>query len=308
MNPPWETDTTTKVSEAQRILFYNDVERRLEKLLKLLDRVLQYSPSPTELEAFEDDSDYVLFPLMGEDHPAGNWIEEGEVDRHENTGEDDGAEGGGGMHIQDCPERDAIAAAIYQRLDMPADDMTKYSLPWKDTFPGKLEMFLDHLDEHGCHRIVALAQIAASEGQARQAEDPDRRRAFINLEFVSFLELEITKANEVISKPHIRSNISSGHRTRLNAFRMRTAFRGGRGLGSPLVEGFTPDQMPVDEPRHIRVFDPFQLWAPLLVWGPQSLPARSVRTGPSILVEVETSTETSAAEGSEDPGEQDEIL
>ncbi|KAG6305332.1 hypothetical protein E4U44_008329 [Claviceps purpurea] len=308
MNPPWETDTTTKVSEAQRILFYNDVERRLEKLLKLLDRVLQYSPSPTELEAFEDDSDYVLFPLMGEDQPAGNWIEEGEVDRHENAGEDDGAEEGGGMHIQDCPERDAIAAAIYQRLDMPADDMTKYSLPWKDTFPGKLEMFLNHLDEHGCHRIVASAQIAASEGQARQAEDPDRRRAFINLEFVSFLELEVTKANEVISKPHIRSNISSGHRTRLNAFRMRTAFRGGRGLGSPLVEGFTPDQMPVDEPRHIRVFDPFQLWAPLLVWGPQSLPERSVRTGPSILVEVETSTGTSAAEGSEDPGEQDEIL
>ncbi|KAG6170031.1 hypothetical protein E4U11_003114 [Claviceps purpurea] len=308
MNPPWETDTTTKVSEAQRILFYNDVERRLEKLLKLLDRVLQYSPSPTELEAFEDDSDYVLFPLMGEDQPAGNWIEEGEVDHHENAGEDDGAEEGGGMHIQDCPERDAIAAAIYQRLDMPADDMTKYSLPWKDTFPGKLEMFLNHLDEHGCHRIVASAQIAASEGQARQAEDPDRRRAFINLEFVSFLELEITKANEVISKPHIRSNISSGHRTRLNAFRMRTAFRRGRGLGSPLAEGFTPDQMPVDEPRHIRVFDPFQLWAPLLVWGPQSLPARSVRTGPSILVDVETSTETSAVEGSEDPGEQDEIL
>ncbi|KAG6161862.1 hypothetical protein E4U36_006838 [Claviceps purpurea] len=308
MNPPWETDTTTKVSEAQRILFYNDVERRLEKLLKLLDRVLQYSPSPTELEAFEDDSDYVLFPLMGEDQPAGNWIEEGEVDHHENAGEDDGAEEGGGMHIQDCPERDAIAAAIYQRLDMPADDMTKYSLPWKDTFPGKLEMFLNHLDEHGCHRIVASARIAASEGQARQAEDPDRRRAFINLEFVSFLELEITKANEVISKPHIRSNISSGHRTRLNAFRMRTAFRRGRGLGSPLVEGFTPDQMPVDEPRHIRVFDPFQLWAPLLVWGPQSLPARSVRTGPSILVDVETSTETSAVEGSEDPGEQDEIL
>ncbi|KAG6102407.1 hypothetical protein E4U30_006645 [Claviceps sp. LM220 group G6] len=308
MNSPWETDTTAKVSEAQRILFYKDVKRRQEKLLKLVDRVLQYSPTPTEREAFEDDSvmtDLMLFPLMGEDQPAGNWIEEGEVDRYENAGEDNGAEGGGGMHIQDCPERDAIAAAIYQRLDMPADDRTEYSLPWKDTFPGKLEMFLNHLDEHGCHRIAATAQIAASEDPGRQAEDPDGCRAFINLEFVSFLQLQIKHANEVISKPHLRSNISSGRRTRHNAFMARTAFWGGR---SPLVEGFTPDQMPVDEPRHIRVFNPFQTWSPLLVWGSQTLPADSVRAEPSILVEVETPTEISAAEGSEDPGEEDEIL
>ncbi|KAG6064225.1 hypothetical protein E4U32_000450 [Claviceps aff. humidiphila group G2b] len=311
MNSSWETDTTAKVSEAQRMIFYNDVERRQKLLLKLVDRVLQYSPTPTEREAFEEDSvmtDLVLFPLMGDDQPAGDWIEEGEVDRYENAGEDSGAEGGGGMHIQDCPERDAIAVAIYQRLDMPADDRTEYSLPWKDTFPGKLEMFLDHLDMHRCHRIAATAQIAASEDPGRQAEDSDGRRAFINLEFLSFLQLQIKHANEVISKPHLRSNISSGHRTRHNAFMARTAFRGGRGSGSPLVEGFTPDQMPVDEPRHVRSLGPFQLWAPLLVWGPQTLPADSVRAEPSILVEVETFTEISAAEGSEDPSEQDEIL
>ncbi|KAG5959180.1 hypothetical protein E4U57_000867 [Claviceps arundinis] len=312
MNTPWKPDTTAKVSEAQRMIFYNDVKRRQEKLLKLVDRVLQYSPTPTEREAFEEDSmmaDLVLFPLMGDEvQHAGNWTEEGEVDRYENAGEDSGAEGGGGMHIQDCPERDAIAVAIYQRIDMPADDRTEYSLPWKDTFPGKLEMFLNHLDEHRCHRIVATAQIAASEDPGRQAEDPDGRRAFINLEFVSFLQLQIKHANEVISNPHLRSDISSGRRTRHNAFMARTAFRGGRGSGSPLVEGFTPDQMPVDEPRHERPLGPFQLWAPLLVWGPQTLPADSARAEPSILVEVETPTEISAAEGSEDPGEQDEIL
>ncbi|KAG6031272.1 hypothetical protein E4U19_008095 [Claviceps sp. Clav32 group G5] len=293
MNTPWETDTTAKVSEAQRMLFYNDVGRRQQKLLTLLDRVFQYtdSPAPTEREAFEEDSvmtDYVLFPSMDEDQPASSWGEEHEADRYENAGEDDGAEGGAGMHIQDCPERDAIAMAMYQCLDVPVGDRTKFSLPWVDTFPGKLEMFLNHLDEHHCHLS------AASEGQGSQAEGTDRRRASINPELVSFLQLEIEEAHELISNPHLRSNISSAHRMRHNAFRARTAFQGGRGPSSPLVEGFTPDQMPVSEPRHVRVHDPFQLWAPLLVWRPQILP--------------ETSTEISAAEGSEDPGEEDEIL
>ncbi|KAG5923443.1 hypothetical protein E4U61_003344 [Claviceps capensis] len=291
MNTPWETDTTTKVSDAQRILFYYDVERREEKLLNLLDRVLQYVPSPATLEAFTEalaGADYVLVPERDEDQPAGTWHEEGEVGRHENKEEDDGAS-------RVCPERNAIASDICRLLQIPADDMTKFALPWKDTIPGKLEAFLNHLDEHRCHRIAASAQIAASEGQGRQAEDPDRHRAFINPEFVNFLEEEIEHANVVLSNPHLRSNISSGYRTRRNAFRARTEFRGGRGLSSPLVEGFTPDQMSVDESRNIRVFGPFQLWAPLLVGWPNTLPA-------------ETSTEISAAEGSEDPGEQDEIL
>ncbi|KAG6056327.1 hypothetical protein E4U17_002283 [Claviceps sp. LM77 group G4] len=293
MNTPWETDTTAKVSEAQRMLFYNDVGRRQQKLLTLLDRVLQYtySSTPTEREAFEEDTvmtDPVLFPLEDEDQPAGSWGEEREADRHENAGEDDGAEGGAGTQIQECSERDVIAMAIYQCLDMPAGDRTKFSLPWKDTFPGKLEMLLNHLDEHRCHLS------AASEGQGSQAEGTNRRRAFINLELVSFLQLEMEEAHGFISNPHFRSNISSGHRIRHNAFRARTAFRDGRGPSSPLVESFTPDQMPVSEPRHVRVHDPFQLWAPLFVWGPQILP--------------ETSTEISAAGGSEDPGEEDEIL
>ncbi|KAG5945050.1 hypothetical protein E4U60_005523 [Claviceps pazoutovae] len=304
MNPPWETDTTAKVSETQRILFYNGVELREEKLLNLLDRVLQYVPSPATLEAFTEAlarTDYVLFPERDEDQPAGTWHEEGEVGRHENAEEDDGAS-------RVCPERNAIASDICRLLQIPADDMTKFALPWRDTIPGKLEAFLNHLEEHRCHRIAASAQIAASEGQGRQAEDPDRHRAFINPEFVIFLEEEIEHANEVISNPHLRSDISSGHRTRRDAFRARTESRGGRGLSSPLVKGFTPDQMPVDEPRHIRVFDPFQLRAPLLVWGLKTLPADSVRSERRTLVEVETSTEISAAEGSEDPGEQDEIL
>ncbi|KAG6185207.1 hypothetical protein E4U27_000592 [Claviceps purpurea] len=304
MNSPWETDTTAKVSEVQRLLFYDDVERREEKLLNLLDRVLQYVPSPATLEAFTEalaGTDYVLFPEKDEDQPAGTWHEEGEVGRHENAGEDDGAS-------RACPERNAIASDICRLLQMPEYDTTKFALPWKDTIPGKLEAFLDHLDEHRCHCIAASAQIAASKGQGRQAEDPDKHRAFINPEFVDFLQEEIEHANEVISNPHLKSNISSGHRTRRNAFRARTEFRGGRGLGSPLVEGFTPDQMPVDEPRNIRVLGPFQLWAPLLLWEPETLPADSVRTERSTLVEVETSTGLSAAEGSEDPGEQDEIL
>ncbi|KAG5973678.1 hypothetical protein E4U58_004616 [Claviceps cyperi] len=153
------------------------------------------------------------------------------------------------------------------------NDVTKFALPWKDFIPGKLEAFLNHLDEHRCHCIAAPAQIAASEGPGRQAEDPDRHRAFINPKFVDFLQEEIEDANDVISTPHLRSNIGSRNRTRHNAFRARTDFRGGRGLSSPLVEGFMPDQMPVDEPRHVRVFNPFQTWSPLLPWEPETVPA-----------------------------------
>ncbi|KAG6094479.1 hypothetical protein E4U30_006649 [Claviceps sp. LM220 group G6] len=304
MNSPWETDTTGKVSEAQRMIFYHDVERRQEKLLKLLDRVLQYVPSPATLEAFTEalaGTNYVLFPERDEDQPAGNWHGEGEAGRHENAGEDDGAS-------RACPERNAIAADICRLMRTPSNDQTKFALPWKDTIPGKLEAFLNHLDEHRCHRIAATAQIAASEDPGRQTEDLDRHRAFINPKFVDFLQDEIDDANDVILKPHLRSNIGSRNRTRHNAFMARIEFRGRRGSSSPLVEGFTPDQMPVDEPRHVRVFNPFQTWSPLLLWEPQTLPADSVMAGPSILVEVETTTEISAAEGSEDPGEQDEIL
>ncbi|KAG6064228.1 hypothetical protein E4U32_000453 [Claviceps aff. humidiphila group G2b] len=297
-------DTTAKVSEVQRMIFYHDVEHRREKLKKLLDRVLQYVPSPAKLEAFTEalaGTDFVLFPERDEDQPAGNWHEEGEAGRRENSGEDDGAS-------RACPERNAIAADICRLMRTPADYQTKFALPWKDTIPGKLEAFLNHLDEHRCHRIVVTAQIAASEGPGRQAEDLDRHRAFINPEFVDFLQDEIDDANDVISKPHLGSNIGSRNRTRHNAFMARTAIRGRRGSSSPLVEGFTPDQMPVDEPRHVRAFNPSQTWSPLLLWEPETLPADSVRAGPSILVEVETTTVTSAAEGSEDPGEQDEIL
>ncbi|KAG6027381.1 hypothetical protein E4U40_001566 [Claviceps sp. LM458 group G5] len=304
MNTPWETDTTAKVSEAQRILFYVDVERRQEKLRKLLNRVLQYVPSPANLEAFTEalaGTDFVLFPERDEYQPEGDCHVEGEVGRHENAGEDDGAS-------RACPERTAIASDICRLLQMPADDKTKYALPWKDTIPGKLEAFLNHLDEHRCHRIAASAQIAASRGLGRQTGDPDRHPAFINPEFVDFLQEEIDHANDVLSKPHLRNDTGSRQRTRHIAFRARIESRGGRGLSSPLVEGFTPDQMPVDEPRHVRAFNPFQTWSPLLLWEPETLPEDSVRTERSILVEVETSTEISAAEGSEDPGEQDEIL
>ncbi|KAG6056328.1 hypothetical protein E4U17_002284 [Claviceps sp. LM77 group G4] len=306
MNTPWETDTTAKVSEAQRILFYVDVERRIEKLRKLFNRVLQYVPSPAKLEAFSEalaGTDFVLFPERDEYQPGGNCHGEGEVGRHVNAGEDDGAP-------RACPERIAIASDIRRLLQMPADDKTKYASPWKDTIPGKLEAFLDHLDEHRCHRIVASAQIAAPRrrGLRRQARDPDRNPAFINPEFVDFLQEEIDHANDVLSKPHLRSDTGSHQRTRHIAFRARIESRGGRGLSSPLVEGFTPDQMPVDESRHVRAFNPSGTWSPLLLWEPETLPEDSVRTERRISMEVETSTEISAAEGSEDPGEQDEIL
>ncbi|KAG6107786.1 hypothetical protein E4U31_008167 [Claviceps sp. LM219 group G6] len=188
------------------------MEDRRYELLDLLDRVLQYGPSTTQLEAFTEalaGTYFVFSPEMGEDQPAGHGNEEGEVDRHGNAGQDDRA-------YRACPERNAIAADICRLLQMPADDTTKFALPWKDTIPGKLEAFLDHLDEHYCHRSAAPAHIAAAEGPGRQAEDPDRHRAFINPRFAEILREEIDRAEAVISNRHLKS--SSGHKLQLGIY------------------------------------------------------------------------------------------
>ncbi|KAG6063372.1 hypothetical protein E4U32_001282 [Claviceps aff. humidiphila group G2b] len=244
-NSPWETDRTAKVSEVHRRVFYYDMEDRRYELLDLLDRVLQYGPSTTQLEAFTEalaGMYFVFSPEMGEDQPAGHGNEEGEVDRHGNAGQDDRAS-------RACPKRNAIAADICRLLQMPADDTTKFAVvvveicfTLEGHYSGKLEAFLDHLDEHNCHRSAAPAHIAAAEGPGRQAqaEDPDSHRAFINPKFAEILQEEIDRADAVISHRHIKR--SSGHdsrhkafRARHEAFRARIEFRGRRGWGSPLV-------------------------------------------------------------------------
>ncbi|KAG6090361.1 hypothetical protein E4U15_006683 [Claviceps sp. LM218 group G6] len=66
---------------------------------------------------------------------------------------------------------------------------------------------------------MAPAHIAAAEGPGRQAEDPDRHRAFINPKFAEILQEEIDRAEAVISNRHLKS--SSGHKSGYTAFRAR---------------------------------------------------------------------------------------
>ncbi|KAG5920188.1 hypothetical protein E4U61_000188 [Claviceps capensis] len=309
------------MSEIHREIVCRDLENRYARLLVLRSHALQHatqsvikftstiiplpSPSDTELEKLEDGSARAGSIRLNEDQRGGTSNERGQIEHHEDVEEDDGSEEGdvGIALFRYCRERDDIETIIYQRLEMLEREPTMEDLlPWWNTFPGMLEAYLDHLDEHCCPCDKELAQRVASEGLGRPPDDPNRHKDCVSIRIIDRLQEEMDQTWAFIMETDKRSMRRS---RRSNPRVTRNTLLKRRGMGSPLVKAWTPDQMSVFETWSSCSYDQWGLTETLLSWvSPTSPEGSSGRPVPRILVEVDISTEISAAEGSETPVEQ----
>ncbi|KAG6239429.1 hypothetical protein E4U23_007801 [Claviceps purpurea] len=235
---------------------------------------------------------------------AGTSNERCQTEHHEDVEEDDGSEESdfGIVLSRYCRERDDIETIIYRRLEMlEREPAMEDLLPWWNTFPGMLEAYLDHLDEHCCPCDKELAQRVASEGLGRPPDDPNRHKDCVSIRIIDRLQEEMDQTWTFImetDKRSMRRSRRSDPRATRNALLKR------RGMESPLAKAWTPDQMSVFETWSSCSYDLRRPTETSLSWvSPTSPDGSSGRPVPRILVEVDISTEISAAEGSETPVE-----
>ncbi|KAG6081287.1 hypothetical protein E4U15_002952 [Claviceps sp. LM218 group G6] len=235
---------------------------------------------------------------------AGASNERSQIEHQEDVEEDDGSEESdvGIALVRYCRERDDFETIIYRRLDMLEREPTMEDLlPWWNTFPGMLEAYLDHLDEHCCPCDKELAQRVASEGLGRPPDDPNRHKDCVSVRIIDRLQEELDQTWAFIKETDKRS-MRRSRRSNPRATRNSPLKR--RDMGSPLVKAWTPDQMSVFETWSSCSYDQWCPTGTSLSWvSPTSPEGSSERPVPRILVEVEISTEISAAEGSETPVE-----
>ncbi|KAG5917629.1 hypothetical protein E4U61_002550 [Claviceps capensis] len=252
--PRWEA--TTKISITHRNLIYRGLERRYEELQELQDRAREHTapelpfyfdagimPSrpPTELTEPEYAATGTGVPWRTEAQRADISDTPGEVEDRQDVGTCNGALGGGDANapLRYCRERDAIKRALDRKIEMldldpGLDDLS----PESDTFAGILEEFLDHLEAHCCPRDDAASeQMAASEDPGRQPDDLDRHHACVSVKHMECLQEHIDQLWYL----QFDDNMSSMRRTIQSSPEARAAMRNSRGMGSPLVDGYTPD-------------------------------------------------------------------
>ncbi|KAG6020794.1 hypothetical protein E4U40_005840 [Claviceps sp. LM458 group G5] len=230
--------------------------------------------------------------------------ERGQIEHHEDVEEDDESEESDFEITLSwyCRERDDIETIIYRRLEMLEREPTMEDLlPWWNTFPGMLEEYLDHLDVHCCPCDKELAQRVASEGLGRPPDDPNRHKDCVSIRIIDRLQEEMDQTWAFIMETDKRSMRRS---RRSDPRATRKALLRRRGMGSPLVTAWTPDQMSVFETWSSCSYDQWRPTETSLSWVSSRSPeGSSGRPVPRILVEVDISTEISAAEGSETPVE-----
>ncbi|KAG6113179.1 hypothetical protein E4U13_003969 [Claviceps humidiphila] len=309
------------MSEIHREIVCRDLENRYVRLLVLRSHALQHAtqsvikfmstitplppPSDTELEELEDAPSRAGSPRLNEDQRERTSNGRGQIEHYEDVEEDDGSEESDVeiALVRYCRERDDIETIIYRRLNMLEREPTMEDLlPWWNTFPGMLEAYLDHLDEHCCPCDKELAQRVAAEGLGRPPDDPNRHKDCVSVRIIDRLQEELDQTWAFIKETDNRSMRRS---RRSNPRATRNVLLKSRGMGgSPLVKAWTPDQMSLFETWSSCSYDQ---WCPTetsLSWvSPTSPEGSSGRSVPRILVEVEISTEISAAEGSETPVE-----
>ncbi|KAG6079413.1 hypothetical protein E4U16_000996 [Claviceps sp. LM84 group G4] len=253
--PRWEP--TTKISITHRNIIYQGLEHRYEKLQELQDRAREHAAP--DLAFYFDAGILPSTPITETTEPpeytaAGAgvpWRTEAqradtssdtlaEVEDYQDVEADDAeSESGVADHpLRDCRKRDAIKRALDRKIDMlDQDPELDDLLPERDTFLGLLEKFLNHLEAHCCPRDDAASeQMAASEGPARQADDFERHDACVSFKHMECLQKHIDQ----LCSLQLDDNMSVERRTRQSSPEARAAMENSRGVGSPLVDGYTP--------------------------------------------------------------------
>lgn len=249
--PRWEP--TTKISITHRNIVYRGVQRRYEKLQELQDRARKHAtleldlyydagimPSTTTTEHTEP-PEYTAalagVPWRTGAQRADTSDTPGEAEDRQDVGTDSGASETDVVSppFRDCDERDAFRRLLDDKIEMldqnpRLDDLSLES----DTFVSILEEFLDHLEAHCCP-----CDDAASEQMAafRQADDLDRHHACVSFKYMNCLQEHIDQ----LWNFQFDDNMSSMRRTRQSSPEARAAMANSHGVGSPLVDGYTPE-------------------------------------------------------------------
>ncbi|KAG5963295.1 hypothetical protein E4U57_006367 [Claviceps arundinis] len=249
--PRWEP--TTKISITHRNIVYRGVQRRYEKLRELQDRARKHAtleldlcydagimPSTTTTEPTEPPKYTAALagvPWRTGAQRADTSDTPGEAEDRQDVGTDSGASETDVVSppFRDCDERDAFRRLLDDKIEMldqnpRLDDLSLES----DTFVSILEEFLDHLEAHCCPcDDAASEQMAAS----RQTDDLDRHHACVSFRYMNCLQEHIDQ----LWYFQFDDNMSSMRRTRQSSPEARAAMANSRGVGSPLVDGYTPD-------------------------------------------------------------------
>ncbi|KAG5919131.1 hypothetical protein E4U42_006602 [Claviceps africana] len=321
---------TSKLSILHRQVLCWNLARRHRRLLRLRIRALQHAtprvvwftaaclclpePSDTEEEELRDDVKRSDFPWLGEDPSVGasDASDEGQEDMDEYEEEDDGEEGkdeDGDIEMQDdaltplfrcCSTREAMVVIMDARLAVLGVNPRREDLtPWEDTFLGMLEMFLNHLDEHCCPRSSAQAQL--------QDDNPERHQVCVSSIYMDRLQEEIKDRLDLIIDTDLRNDDilekpSLGWSRWQNLGRPKSKARlmKSRGLGSPLVESCSPDEMVEYESGldDTTMYDEWEAW----VWQSWEEPPSAVgraRAERRVLVHDDTSARSNTGGESE---------
>ncbi|KAG5940974.1 hypothetical protein E4U53_007512 [Claviceps sorghi] len=322
-------NTTSKLSVLHRKVIYRNQSRRYRRLRRLQIWALQHAtprvvlftailtclpePSETEEEELLDDVKRSDFPWLAEGRSAGasdesdegqGGVDEYGTDDGEEEGEEDGGDGDAEMQVDGlvplfrcCTTRQAMVVILnIQQSRFEADPLVEALSPWQNTFSGTLELFLHHLDTHCCPRGAA---------QAPRDDNPERHRLCVSNTYMDRLQEEINKTlgilidvnskmEDILEKP------SDGWSrwTNLRAPKSKARFMKSGGLGSPLVESCTPDEMAEYDSGldDTTMYDAWEEW----VWSPWEEPPWSAATArPERRVLVHDDTSACSKEGGE---------
>ncbi|KAG6010380.1 hypothetical protein E4U21_006944 [Claviceps maximensis] len=290
-------------------------------------------PSDTESEELRDDVKREDFPYLDEgqrfvegvedDDDDGNGSEEQEeIDRQEQAEAKHRAKKRkGAVQLEGptsvffhCLLRDAMRMAMYQRIyDLQQDSTLEDLLPSTQTFSSMLETFLTHLDAHCCPLSPAQDKPSATfGGTARLDDNPERHRFCLSLIHMYQLQEEINFTRAVLLESNSRYDIICGKPRRgwsrwmkIRTPRSMASFMKSGGLGSPLVQSCSPDEMVEFDSRtqDAIILDGWKtcVWES---WEATPSAFEKVRPERRILVQDYTTAGTSACKKSGTFGEQ----
>ncbi|KAG6012521.1 hypothetical protein E4U54_007491 [Claviceps lovelessii] len=342
---PWPQNTS-KVSEIHREIICSNLIRRYARLLKLRIRALQHAtpnvvwftaliiplptPSDTEQEELRDDVKREDFPWLDARRRVVLAEEDGDNDysgeNEEKDGEKEAEKGSrakrrkrqGEMQtevpippFQFCRKRIEWELAVNRQIlklerDSKADDLG----PWRKTYPGLLESFLDHLNGHCCPPGAWL--LTTSGGAATRHDDPERHVVCVGVIHMDRLQEEINFVEAFMSETSLRNEMirakpgrAWSRWKRLHTPRSTAKLMRSYGLGSPLVEGRGPDDM---GEYNCRTEDKtmYKCWESWVwdSWEEASSTVGTARPERRILVEDGTAPEKNAEERSENSCQQ----
>lgn len=302
---------TTKLSLTHRKIVFNNLSHRYRRLLRLRIRALRHSahevvllvacrislpdPPATEEEDLADRSERDKLPWLngpahiGDSDRAVSVIKTRESKKRSRNDDDDVPSGAARFY-----ERRTAMEIAMNEAQVP---QMAHSSAWKDTFPGMLEEFIDHLDSHCCPPSAAPWPRRILDGPRRRADvaASERHRNCVGplhfrrlQDYIDGTRLLMTETAELIARIDGQSSCSWSRWTRHGVPGARARIMKSSGLGSPLVESCTPD-------KETLACDSWE------TWGMTMRPSRRVLVGEKRLSGNDTKG------GSENGGRQSRI-